>query len=803
MIVKCPVCEAEYDCTKGKYQCKCGAKFYVSETGETCVVHLAASQSSAKLNERTMQFDGGDVTDTRTNEKIDPDKTIPPRRHEEYDASADVTIPGARARKPDGRFSPGDVIMGRYKVLAELGQGGMGVVYKCFDETGGIEVALKALPPELSHNTIEMEDIRDNFQLVAKLVHQNIAISKNLERDNSNGNYYLIMECVEGEDLRRWIRRKRQEGKLTLDDVLPVVRQIAAALDYAHEEGVIHRDIKPGNIMIDQQGHVKVLDFGLAAQIHTSMTRVSMAYQGTSGTGPYMAPEQWRGRAQGAAADQYALAVMTYEMLAGHLPFESTDAAVLREAVLNDTPEPIPGIPGAVQQALARALSKEPAERFASCADLVSALTGGKPSAPGCGRSGVPQRRWRAWGAVVLIALVALIAVIAVIAVSGENGSGSGGSSSEHSRGSSFAEEPMKKLSNMELYELQRKLEQHKPALVKLDREQGFGAHIDDFVKYLQIGSDALSHNDFGTASDGLQRAEREAKWLTVNEARRAEERRKAEEARRKEEERRAEERRKEEARRFEEFCRQFRVAKLSTGNYMLHMPNDVKLELVKIEAGTFTMGERDGENDSDEKEHRVTLTRDFYLGKTEVTQAQWKAVMGNNPSYFKGDDLPVEKVSWNDAMEFCKKLNEMGKAPSGWKFTLPTEAQWEYAARGGRNSRGYKYSGSDNPDEVAWYNRNSGNEAHPVARKKANELGLFDMSGNVWEWCLDDWNDDSSKARPEFTRSNYRSGSDRVNRGGGWGNRASGCRSASRSYDAPGNRLSGLGFRLALVQVR
>ena len=142
----------------------------------------------------------------------DMDRTIPPWRHEEYDSAADVTMPGRRDRKPDGRFSPGDVIMGRYKVLSELGQGGMGVVYKCFDETGGIEVALKALPPELSHNTLEMEDIRDNFQLVTKLVHQNIAISKNLERDNSNGNYYLIMECVEGEDLRRWIRRKRQES---------------------------------------------------------------------------------------------------------------------------------------------------------------------------------------------------------------------------------------------------------------------------------------------------------------------------------------------------------------------------------------------------------------------------------------------------------------------------------------------------------------------------------------------------------------------------------------------------------------
>ena len=264
----------------------------------------------------------------------DFEKTLAPRRAHAAVEADFLTMPGKHDSKPDGRFSVGDLVMNRYKVLAELGQGGMGVVYKCFDETAGIEVALKALPPELSHNTLEMEDIKDNFQLVHNLHHPNIASSNTLEKDSLNGNYYLIMECCEGEDLRRWLRQKRREGEIKLEDILPIISQIADALDYAHEMKIIHRDIKPGNIMIDQFGKIKVLDFGLAAQIHTSMTRVSIAYHGTSGTGPYMAPEQWRGRAQGAAADQYALAVMTYEMLAGHLPFESTDAAVLQQAVL-------------------------------------------------------------------------------------------------------------------------------------------------------------------------------------------------------------------------------------------------------------------------------------------------------------------------------------------------------------------------------------------------------------------------------------------------------------------------------------
>ena len=334
----------------------------------------------------------------------DMDKTIPPLRAQTFSGVDDMTMPGRRIRKPDGRFAAGDLIMNRYKILAELGQGGMGVVYRCLDETAGIEVALKALPPELSHNTLEMEDIKENFQLVAKLIHQNIAVSKNLERDSSNGNYYLIMECCEGEDLRRWIRRKRKEGSLTPEEVIPVIHQVADALDYAHSEEVIHRDIKPGNIMISSAGKVKVLDFGLAAQIHTSMTRVSMAYHGTSGTGPYMAPEQWRGRAQGAPADQYALAVMTYEMLAGHLPFESPDPAVLKQAVLDEDPEEISSVPQTVRDAVKRAMSKDPSARFASCSDFVAAL-GGKTNKK-VQRSG--KNRFPVWAAVLIIAAMVL-----------------------------------------------------------------------------------------------------------------------------------------------------------------------------------------------------------------------------------------------------------------------------------------------------------------------------------------------------------------------------------------------------------
>ncbi len=240
-----------------------------------------------------------------------------------------------------------------------------------------------------------------------------------------------------------------------------------------------------------------------------------------------------------------------------------------------------------------------------------------------------------------------------------------------------------------------------------------------------------------------------------------------------------------------------------------IELPSGTVISLVKVEAGTFEMSAKDGENSDGEVPHRATLTKDFYIGRTEVTQLQWKEVMGKNPSDSNGDDLPVQMVSWNDAMAFCAKLNEMGKVPTGWKFTLPTETQWEYAARGGNKSKGYKYSGSNDIDEVAWYGAMSGGNSQykepQVAQKKANELGLYDMSGNVAEWCLDNWEPDSSKLIAEFMRDNDSKDWDpdlvagRI-RGGSRVDGADYCRSASREEYDPSKKTYWIGFRLALV---
>ena len=220
-----------------------------------------------------------------------------------------------------------------------------------------------------------------------------------------------------------------------------------------------------------------------------------------------------------------------------------------------------------------------------------------------------------------------------------------------------------------------------------------------------------------------------------------------------------------------------------------------VSFTMVAVEGGTFTMGatsEQGGDAYSDEKPaHKVTVSS-FHIGQTEVTQELWEAVMGSNPSRFKGSNRPVESVSWNDCQEFLSRLNRI----TGKRFRLPTEAEWEFAARGGNLSKGYKYSGSNNINDVAWYKYND-STTHPVAIKQPNELDIYDMSGNVWEWCSDWYGAYSSS--PQTNATGPSSGSGRVSRGGSWHCNAGSCRVARRHKRSLFNRGDFLGLRLAL----
>ena len=219
-----------------------------------------------------------------------------------------------------------------------------------------------------------------------------------------------------------------------------------------------------------------------------------------------------------------------------------------------------------------------------------------------------------------------------------------------------------------------------------------------------------------------------------------------------------------------------------------------VEYPMVYVSGGSFDMGatpEQGSDAESDEKPvHRVTLSS-YSIGKYEVTQDLWEAVMDSNPSRFKGLRRPVEQVSWKDCKNFIRKLNKL----TGASFRLPTEAEWEFAARGGNSSRGYKYSGSDTLDNVAWYDDNSGGETHDVGTKSPNELGLYDMSGNVYEWCNDWYGSYSSSS--QTNPKGVSSGSDRVRRGGSWNFYARYCRVSSRSLNTPDFRYINMGLRL------
>lgn len=232
-----------------------------------------------------------------------------------------------------------------------------------------------------------------------------------------------------------------------------------------------------------------------------------------------------------------------------------------------------------------------------------------------------------------------------------------------------------------------------------------------------------------------------------------------------------------------------------------------LNMKMVYVEGGSFQMGaiaEQEADGKSNELPiRRVTLDA-YYIGECEVAQEQWTKVMATSvlqqtskvgvPFYGVGSDYPMYYVSWEEAMTFCRELSRM----TGRTYTLPTEAQWEYAARGGKKADGTKYSGGP-IDAVAWYYGNSGSCTHPVRNKRANGLGLYDMSGNVYEWCSD-WYSNTYNVNDTNNPTGPSSGPNRVYRGGGWGSDARNCRVSFRSYDSPGFRGGSIGFRVVAI---
>ena len=638
-------------------------------------------------------------------------------------------------------LQPGDVIAGNYEFVRELGRGGMGMVCLCRDlVANGRLMAVKTVPDILRHDDDAVAALTREYDNMYELRHDNIVSVRHLVKDDYR--YYVVMDYAEGETLAAYLSNHRKPGEAV---VLEVIRRIAAALDYAHGKGMVHRDIKPGNVMVQIDGNnvksVKLLDFGLGLQIRKSFSRTTG--QLTSGTPAYKSPEQWDPRRFGKPSfnsDQYSLVAMAYEMLSGNYPFaEYDDMETFRVAVLNDAPERIDGIEDYVNNALQKALAKKPEDRFESCAAFVKAMEK-KPEVEQLVQSPKMVEQPRQ---IVQPTVPPQQTVQSIVPLRPLGRQPRPAVPSQQTVQPTVSPKPTPQI-----------VEPGENPSDKTSKRWMWIVAVVALMGLLALIAGVLAEYA-----------------LTVKSYQQGEDR-------------------------------------------VIEM-NGVKMTLKYVKAGTFTMGSPSSEKDryDSESQHRVTLTKDYWLGETEVTQEQYKAVMGRNPSYFsKGGKYPVETVSWKDAMAFCKRLTKAeranGNLPDGYEYTLPTEAQWEYACRAGTTtpfSFGSTLNYRANYDGNYPYG-NVGKDRYlectaEVGSYAPNDWGLYDMHGNVEEWCRDWYGDYPGGAVTDPQGPS--SGSDRVIRGGSWLNRAVECRSASRSLNGPSYRNNHNGFRVALSSVQ
>ena len=696
----------------------------------------------------------------------------------------------------------------RYEIIGEIGRGGMATVYRAVQKNLEREVALKVLPGQLTYDEEFTERFHREARNAAALNHPHIITI--YDEGEEGGVHYIAMEYITGADLRQRIKKK---GALSMEELLRLLVPVAEGLAYAHEKGMVHRDIKSANILIGEGDRPVLTDFGIARAAETT----KLTQTGTViGTPEYMSPEQARGDGLDRRSDVYSLGVVLYEAASGVLPFQADTPLGLIHKI---TTEEAPGVESVADglepwlaEVIRRCLEKDPERRYQSCRELAEALTSGDPKAtpvaetvhvasrppkapaantaprepavqpspepPPAFAAAVKERKKRR----VVQLILGLLAVAVVGWLGGQLLGGGGGSADTAATGGgktatlSITSEPTGAVVYLDDAEI---------GSTPVEVETGAGGYR------IRIEAEGYETVERGIAIAAGER--QELSWtLTAEPPPRS-------------------------------------------------MTNSVGMTFVHIEGGSFEMGS--GKRSDERPVHRVTLSS-FEMATTEVTQGQWERVMGSNPSDSDrgtGENNPVNGVSWYDALVFANRLSmtegltpvyrisgstdpaRWGSVPtddnSTWNgvqmdrkaegYRLPTEAEWEYAARGGQQSRGYTYAGSDSADDVAWYRGNSSDRSRPVAGKQANELGLYDMSGNVWEWCWDRYESYPSSAETDPLGPS--SGMFRIIRGGSWNTGEAFTRSARRLFNMPYFRFHNYpfhgygsnGFRLVRAGVR
>lgn len=745
-------------------------------------------------------------------------------------------------------FDAGEAI-GPYRLVRHIGSGAFGEVWQAERDAGlgvKVNVALKLQDSRM----FPLEQIRREVRVWSRVSdHPHILPLIGVDEYQRRGANYvgIASQYVAGGSLADWLLRQ-PHGVADGATACRIVCGILEALEYMHgwrdPDGklapIVHRDLKTANVLMNGAMPL-VADLGLANIIEGS--RDYRMTQHLSGTLAYMPPEALDGHVS-PRMDIWASGVMLYQLMSGHLPFERTDRTALIKAIVLDPVPPLPvPVPDGVRRVLEQALQKEENQRYRTVAKMRAELE-------------------TAWAEFRHASLPSPSQQVTIRDYDAERRELAERLAQEETARRA-AEAEMARLRaqiTAQQEEEQRRTtqrERQREALAQQERERA------ELARQQKAREEAAQQQRQLEALAQQQREHDEA----ARQQRAAEERREAERQAAAQRERQAQQQRERQAQQQRAnaarandqpkppqpqglfnvpAARPFAWAKwlalggvvmlsvvllgyaLNRGkdatpdngtapvttasakpaDYTATLPNGVKLEMVAIPAGTFQMGSTNG--GSDEKPvHSVRLTQPFLLGRYEVTQAQWRAVMGTTIEqqrdkcsqqynttcnlYGTGDNYPMYYVSWDEVQEFIKRLNA---GSGGGGYRLPTEAEWEYAARAGSGGDYGNVGGRAGAlAEMGWYDGNSGNASHAIGQKKANDWGLYDMHGNVWEWCSDWYGDYSSDAVTNPTGA--AAGSDRVYRGGSWNSTATYARAAYRFYNTPDSRGS-VGFRLA-----
>jgi len=644
------------------------------------------------------------------------------------------------------------VNLGGYEIEELIGAGAMGRVYRARQIALDRPVAVKILPPQFAADELSIARFRREAKAAAAI--QNGHIVHVHDFGDQDGVYYYVMELIQGETLGQLLAK---HTRFEQSDCIEMARQVLLGLEAAHSAGIVHRDVKPDNLMLDHNGKIKVGDLGLARSFHSSadthLTQTGMAM----GTPQYVAPEQICDSSEiDYRADFYALGATLFHLSTGRPPFPARSSAEVMSRHLND-PAPRardhnPALSESFTELIQKLMEKMAPMRPQTHAEIYQALDrcqAGTAAVPAAAKVWSPQslhpatlptpepnrsRQPLIW----VIAAVAAIAagVWAYIATLPEVPTVTKTPTPEERNPTPSQETPPAKPPIPEPL-TPATATKDKPAAPNLpEPEQEEKAQIVAANLPVSPGPALLSGSKPGKET-------------------------------------------------------------------VIDLGDGVEMEFVWIPPGEFTMGSPSGEKGRKADEgpiRNVTISKGFWMGKYEVSQEQYAQMTGENPSKFKGDHHPVERVSWDDGAAFCRVLTtKTGKA-----FRLPTEAEWEYACRAGTTTI---YHAGENESDLAkagWYKGNSGGMTHPVGKKEPNAWGLHDMHGNVWEWCWDWYGSYSSgsQADPRGPASGKR----RVYRGGSWSrfDGAGYCRAARRSVNYfPGHPdAAGIGFRVARSSV-